>query len=91
MEISRAPAPAQDAYGRMRRLSAAIDDPDSSFGERRRWTSEYVELNGELVGSVGARTAGGAVLLDRATRHREQPDGHVPRLGRPGSSTDVYL
>lgn len=90
MEISSAPA--RDVYGRMRRLSQAIDDRDSSFGQRRRWTAEYVELSGDLVGSVGARAAGGALLLDRASRRIEPSDGHAPHVGSGADSrTDLLL
>lgn len=92
MEISAPPRPAGEPYSRMHRLSAAIDDPDSSYGQRREWTAEYVELAGSLVGSVGARAANGAVLLDLATRPHDRPDGHAPRPG-PDSrdGTDLYL
>jgi len=88
MEVPSLPPP-RDAYARMRRLSDAIDDPDSSFGQRLRWTDEYVDLSGELVGSVGARAAAGAELLDRSTRRSPLPDGHAPRLG--GGGADLYL
>lgn len=90
MEVSSAQSPVRDVYGRMRRLSEAIDDPDSSVGQRRRWTAEYVDLSGRLAGTVGPRAAGGAELLHRATRRSEQPDGHTPRLGR-GDRADLYL
>ena len=92
MEISSSPSPVRDVYGRMRRLSEAIDDPDSSVGQRRRWTAEYIDLSGELAGTVGARAAGGAELLDRATRRLDPPDGHTPRVSpRTDSRTDLYL
>ena len=92
MDVSSASSPVRDVYGRMRRLSAAMDDPDSSVGQRVRWTDEYVGLSGELVGAVGARTAGGAELLDRTTRRHEAPDGHTPRIpSRTDRSTDLYL
>ena len=74
----------------MRRLSDAIDDPDSTFGQRLRWTGEYVGLSGELVGAVGARAASGAEVLDRSTRRSGVQDGHVPRPGG-GARTDLYL
>jgi hypothetical protein len=92
MEVSSSPSPVRDVYGRMRRLSEAIDDRDSSVGERRRWTAEYVDLSGELAGSVGVRTASGAELLDRATRRVDPPDGHIPRVSpRTDARTDLYL
>lgn len=92
MEVSSSPSPVRDVYGRMRRLSAAIDDRDSSVGERRRWTAEYVDLSGQLAGSVGVRTASGAELLDRATRRVDPPDGHIPRVSpRADARTDLYL
>jgi hypothetical protein len=76
----------------MRRLSAAIDDPDSSVGQRVRWTEEYVDLSGELVGAVGARLASGAELLDRSTRRIDPPDGHGPRVGTCSNGRrDLYL
>lgn len=81
MEVSSPASHLQEPYARMRRLSEAIDDPDSSFGQRRRWTREYVELAGGLAGTVGARTASGVELLDRATRRIDPPDGR----------TDTYL
>lgn len=90
MEVPPLPPPPRDAYARMRRLSEAIDDPDSSLGQRLRWTDEYVGLSGELVGAVGARAASGAELLDRSTRRDALPDGRVPRLGA-GPRTDLYL
>ncbi|HET7688831.1 MAG TPA: hypothetical protein VFK41_00495 [Nocardioidaceae bacterium] len=93
MEVSPSvQSPVKDVYGRMRRLSEAIDDPDSSVGQRLRWTDEYVGLSSELAGVVGARHAAGAELLDRATRLVDEPDGHVPRVAPRGDSgTDVYL
>lgn len=76
----------------MRRLSEAIHDRDSSVGQRRGWTAEYVELSGELAGTVGARAAGGAELLDRVTRRSDPPDGRVPRVPPRGDTgTDLYL
>lgn len=92
MEVSSPQSPVRDVYGRMRRLSDAIDDPDSSVGQRVGWTREYVDLSGELSGTVGARAAAGAELLDRAVRRIERPDGHTPRLGRrTDAGTDLYL
>lgn len=96
MEVSSQQSPVRDVYPRMRRLSEAIDDPDSSLGQRRRWTEEYVDLTGELVGAIGARAASGAILMDRATTRIDPPDGHAPRVSpRPASSsvdrTDLYL
>jgi hypothetical protein len=92
MEVSSSPSPVRDVYGRMRRLSAAIDDRDSSVGQRLRWTDEYVDLAGELAGAVGVRTAGGAELLDRVTRRLDPPDGHTPRIRpRTDAGTDLYL
>ena len=82
----------KDVYGRMRRLSEAIDDRDSSVGQRRQWTAEYVELSGELAGTVGARVAGGAELLNRVSRRSDASDGHVPRVPPRGEGrTDLYL
>lgn len=76
----------------MRRLSEAIDDRDSSVGQRRHWTAEHVELSGELAGTIGARAAGGAELLDRATRRSDPPDGRAPRIPtREDRGTDLYL
>lgn len=83
MEISPArttssgPTP---VYGRMRRLADAIADPDSTPAQRARWQAEHVELSARLVGEVGARTAGGADLVDRMTRVPEARDGRVPRV-----------
>lgn len=92
MQVSSAQSPVRDVYGRMRRLSEAIDDPDSSVGHRGRWTEEYVELSGELAGTVGVRAAGGAELLDRVTRRSGPADGHTPRVPPPPDSrTDLYL
>jgi hypothetical protein len=92
VEVSSSQSPVRDVYGRMRRLTEAIEDPDSSVGQRLRWTEEYVELTGELAGNVGARTAGGAELLDRATRQPNPPDGHTPPVRpRPDTGTDLYL
>lgn len=92
MEVSSAQSPVRDVYGRMRRLSDAIDDPDSTVGQRVRWTEEYVDLSGELVGAVGSRAAAGAELLDRTVRRIDRPDGHTPRVGREArSGTDLYL
>ncbi|KAA1417942.1 hypothetical protein F0U44_15005 [Nocardioides humilatus] len=91
MEVSAAQSPVRDVYGRMRRLSAAIDDPDSTFGQRWRWTDEYVDLAAELAGQVGARQAAGAEMVDRGTRRREAPDGFTPRVGPRADGTDLYL
>lgn len=92
MEVSSSPSPVRDVYGRMRRLSEATDDPDSTLGQRLRWTDEYVDLSGELAGQVGVRAAGGAELLDRATRRLDPPDGHTPRVSpRAGTGTNLYL
>ncbi|TIC81613.1 hypothetical protein [Nocardioides sp. GY 10127] len=74
---SAAPTP---VYGRMRRLADAIDDPDSTLGQRQRWRSEYTELSGQLVGTVGARTAAGAEVLERSTRLAQPRDGRVPHV-----------
>lgn len=92
MQVSAPQSPVRDVYGRMRRLSEAIDDPDSSVGQRGRWTKEYVELSGELAGAIGARAAGGAELLERVTSNPGAPDGRVPRVRPPADGrTDVYL
>ena len=92
MQVSAPQSPVRDVYSRMRRLSDAIDDPDSSVGQRVRWTEEYVELSGELAGSIGARAAGGAELLDRVTSKPGTPDGRTPRVPpRSDSRTDLYL
>lgn len=88
MEISAPSSPVRDVYGRMRRLSAAIDDPDSSTLQRHRWTQEYVDLATDLSGVVGARAAVGAELVDRAGRSPQLPDGRVPRVG---DRADLYL
>ncbi len=92
MEVSSSASPVRDVYGRMRRLDDAIGDADSSFGQRRQWTKEYVDLSGELAGRIGARAAGGAELLTKVTRRLDPPDGQAPRVPpRTGSGTDVYL
>lgn len=92
MEVSSSHAQVRDVYGRMRRLSEAIQDPDSSVGQRRRWSEEYTQLSVDLTGSVGARKAAGAELLDRVTRRLEMPDGHTPRVGPPTDGRkDMYL
>lgn len=92
MEVSSSHSPVRDVYGRMRRLSEAIDDRDSSVGQRLRWTEEYVDLSGELAGTVGVRVSGGAELLDRATRRIDPPDGHTPRIWqREDARADLYL
>lgn len=86
------PSPVRDVYGRMRRLSDAIDDPDSSIGQRVAWTDEYVGLSGELRGLVGARTAAGIEVLDRATRATQVSDGQAPRVrGSDSRRTDLWL
>ena len=91
MEVS-SQSPVRNVYGRMTRLADAINDADSSVGQRRHWTAEYIELAGELAGTVGVRTAGGAELLHRATRRVEPPDGHTPRVPpRAAGGTDLYL
>lgn len=79
------------AYGRMRRLADAIHDPDSTIGQRARWRQEHSEVTTRLASEVGVRAVRDALLVEHATRRREEPDGRVARNPDRDGVLDCYL